>query len=163
MMLTRSDASRSGNSHSWLSLMGASAALAASAIASSSSAIRQLVVDKLAGSYASVANGLALAPVLKPAKQNGTSFADPIGASSQVDCTQRPKTRLRPTNTPKTSIRCLQRGSHPDRTLKHRSEPIGPAEAAASLDLNCVHGWSGVRACSHFGKSSYGSSFACAS
>lgn len=48
-------------------------------------------------------------------------YNDRPGPGGLVDCTQRPKTRLHPTQRAETSRSDLQRGSHPDRTFRRRS------------------------------------------
>jgi hypothetical protein len=52
-----------------------------------------------------------MSKALEPAIQNGTLFADPIRASSHVDCIKRPKTRLHPTDTPKRQFDACNAGA----------------------------------------------------
>ena len=58
-----------------------------------------------------------MSKALQPGKQNGTLFADPIRASSQCRLHTKAEDKTAPDQHAETSNRCLQRGSHPDRTL----------------------------------------------
>lgn len=58
-----------------------------------------------------------MSKAIEPAKQNGTSFADPIRASSQSRLHTKAEDKTAPDQYAETSKSNLQRGSHPDRTL----------------------------------------------